>query len=74
MSSKNISTVIKQASFPHKGKFICNFCFGRNCRVEDWTRARNPIIKGLHSNLISDMLIASARLSNRKIKEFDMIK
>lgn len=67
-------TALVKSTFSHKGKFVCNFCFGRNCRVEDWTRARDPPIKGLHSNIISEVLVATARLSNRKIKEFDMLK
>jgi hypothetical protein len=64
---------MKVSTFSHKGKFVCNFCFGRNCRVEDWKRAINPCIKGLHSNFIGEDLIATARLSNRKIQEFDML-
>lgn len=52
---------------------MCTFCFGRNCKVEDWKRCKEPCITGLHSNLVGENLLATARLSNRKIKEFDIL-
>lgn len=66
--------IAKQTDIKRKGSFICTFCFGSNCRVEDWTRCVDPIIKGLHSNIVSGVIIASARLSNRKIKEWNLIE
>ena len=61
------------ATVEKKNSFICNFCGGKGCNHEDWTRCKNPAIRGLHSNWINSDIIASQRLSNRLIKEFDII-
>lgn len=58
----------------NKNSFICRFCGGKSCKHEDWTKCKNPAIQGLHSNWINEQIIASQRLSNRLIKEFDIIK
>ena len=71
---KKKSAVIIRTNFKHRGSLVCTLCSGKNCRVEDWTRCAQPFIKGLHSNLVANRQIASARLSNPKIQQFDIIK
>ena len=62
------------SKFDNKATFICQFCGGKGCKLENWLKIKNPAIKGLNSNWISDEIIASQRLSSRQIKEFDIMK
>lgn len=52
---------------------ICQFCGGKSCKHEDWTKCESPAIKGLHSNWINDKIIASQRLSDRLIDKYKII-
>jgi protein tyrosine phosphatase domain-containing protein 1 len=53
--------------------FQCYFCGGETCRHEDYTRAIAPIaIHGLHSNFVTENIIASQRLSSRLIQQFNI--
>lgn len=58
-----------------KTQFICFFCGGQTCKHEDYTKHKsNSYIKGLHSDLINDNIIASQRPSTILIKKYDLIK
>jgi hypothetical protein len=65
---------VKATSFTEKTQLHCRFCGGSSCKHEDWTKCTNPAIKGLHSNWITDHLIASQRLSDRIIKEYSVVE
>lgn len=66
---------LKKADFEHKGAHLCFFCLGKLCHVENWKNAKGNIaIKGLHSNIIADVLVASQRPSARLIKEYNVIE
>jgi len=54
---KRVST--QSAKFDSKGGFICTFCLGKACVKENYKLCDNVVIHGLHSNMISDILIAS---------------
>ena len=45
--------------FTPKSKIICITCRGAKCKHEDWTLCENPAVRGLHSNFITDQIIAS---------------
>ena len=40
---------VTSIGFKNKGAMACTFCFGKACKHEDWTRCKNPAIRGLHS-------------------------
>lgn len=65
---------MKGVHFEEKTKLHCRFCGGKTCKHEDWTKCVNPAIEGLHSNWINEHIIGSQRLSDRLIKEFDILK
>ncbi|KAL0480326.1 tyrosine phosphatase domain-containing protein [Acrasis kona] len=53
--------------------FQCHFCGGDKCRHEDFNKTvGNPAIYGLHSNYVTDNIIASQRLSSRLIQQHDI--
>ena len=64
---------MKLEKFSRKHRFQCTFCFGKACTKEQWQRCKNPIIEGLHSNLIMDKIIGSQRPSTRKIEKYNVI-
>jgi hypothetical protein len=54
---------------------VCSLgCMGKWCKHENWLKCDNPAIKGLHSEWVEDLLIGSQRLSDRLIKEHDIIQ
>jgi hypothetical protein len=60
--------------FDRKTKLHCSVaCMGKWCKHENWKKCDNPAIKGLHSEWVEDLMIGSQRLSNRLIKEYDII-
>ena len=65
--------VVKE-DFRKVQRFQCTFCFGKNCSKEQWQKCPNPIIHGLHSNLVEGKFIASQRPSARKIEKYNVIK
>lgn len=81
MSQKNSSGSLsptKKASiapseFSKKSKFLCNFCGGKKCKLENYLNHPNPAIKGLNSDWITSRFLAMQRPSSRLIKEFDII-
>ncbi len=64
----------KAMDFENKGSFSCYFCMGKGCYYENWKNNPDPAIRGLNSDFITPSLIASQRLSNRLIAEFDLMK
>jgi len=46
---------------------------GKWCKHENYKNCENPAIHGLHSEWVENLLIGSQRLSDRLIREFDMI-
>ena len=63
----------KKNLYPLKDQFRCLFCGGKNCPHEDYTKHKNPAIKGLNSDLIDGIIFASQRPSNLLIKKYDII-
>lgn len=61
------------SNFTKKAKLICLMCGGKSCAHEDWKTIKNPALQGLNSNWINNDIVASQRLSNRLIKEFDIM-
>jgi len=59
--------------FEEKTKFICKFCGGPPCPLEDWTKIKRPAVAGLNSNWINDDIVASQRLGEKLIKQHDII-
>lgn len=72
MSSPDMLTT-KRINFPKKVKALCRFCGGKSCAKENWKKCEKPAIQGLHSNWITDDIIASQRLSNRLIEQYDIM-
>ena len=64
---------IQPSEFAKKSKFLCNFCGGKKCKLENYLNHPNPAIKGLNSDWITDRFLAMQRPSSRLIKEFDII-
>lgn len=50
---------VKHEKFSRKNRFVCTFCLGKACTKERWEKCANPVIRGLHSNMIEDKLIGS---------------
>ena len=59
-----------------KDKFICFFCGGKNCKVENYLKNPNKpnAIEGLNSNFITENIIAGQRLSDILIKQYNLIE
>ena len=59
-----------------KDKFICFFCGGKNCKVENYLKNPNQpnAIEGLNSNFITENIIAGQRLSDILIKQYNLIE
>ena len=49
-------------------------CMGSLCKHENYKKCANPYISGVHSELVAGIMIGSQRLSDRLIKEFDMMQ
>jgi len=47
---------------------------GKMCKHENYKNCANPAIDGLHSEWVFNLMIGSQRLSDRLIKEYDMIE
>ena len=60
---------------PFKDKFACLFCGGKSCKHEDfhYNLNNNNAIKGLHSNFITENVIASQRPSEVLIKDYTLL-
>lgn len=57
----------------------CLFCRGKKCKYEDftlWSNQRNThqALVGVHSNWVTDHVVAMARPSQRVIEEHDLIR
>jgi hypothetical protein len=62
---------------PHwefKDKIRCLFCGGASCKHENYKNHKNPAIVGLHSDYITENIIASQRPSNSLIEKYDLIE
>ena len=60
--------VVKPAEFSKKTTFLCHFCGGKNCKKE--LANKNPhknAINGLHSDWITDNILASCRPNKNDI-------
>ena len=59
-----------------KDRFICFFCGGKNCKVENYLKNPNKpnAIEGLNSNFITENIIAGQRLSDILIKQYNLIE
>lgn len=64
----------KAMNFSRRHQFQCTFCFGKACAKEQWRRCKDPIITGLHSNMICDRIIGSQRPSTRKMQKYNIIE
>ena len=62
-------------SYPFKNKFACLFCGGKSCKHEDYhyNLSNNNAIEGLHSNFITENVIASQRPSEVLINEYQLL-
>ena len=60
---------------PFKDKFACLFCGGKSCKHEDYhyNLNNNNAIRGLHSNFITENVIASQRPSEVLIKDYTLL-
>ena len=60
---------------PLKDKFACLFCGGKACKHEDYhyNLNNNNAIRGLHSNFITENVIASQRPSEVLIKDYTLL-
>lgn len=67
-------TRIRPEKFDNINKLICRFWGGKKWKNENWKLCKDPAIKGLNSNWITDKIIASQRLSDRLIEEFDIVQ
>lgn len=57
-----------------RGGFVCLFCGGATCKREDWRRQTDPsAIKGLHSNWVTDDVLAMQRPSSRLMREYSIL-
>ena len=65
---------VQKENFAKKHRFQCTFCLGKACSKEKWQKCANPIIHGLHSNMIEDKIIGSQRPSTRKIEKYNVIE
>jgi hypothetical protein len=65
---------LRPLEFTKGVKFICRFCGGKSCKSEDWTRHPSPAIQGLHSDWITDEILATQRPSTKLINEFHITK
>ena len=57
-----------------RNKFRCLFCGRKSCKHENWTLHKDPAIRGLNSDWITENILATQRLSSRIIEEFELIK
>jgi hypothetical protein len=53
-----VTTKAKE-NYVEKSRLLCTFCGGASCKHEDWTKIKNPAVKGLNSNFITEDIIAS---------------
>ena len=60
--------------FDEKVTLLCSFCGGNTCPQEDFkTNKKQPnAIEGLHSNWITDNILAMQRPSERLIKQYSL--
>lgn len=64
-----------QQFFTFKDRFMCLFCGGKNCKHEIYSNnERGVFITGLHSDLITNDIIASQRPSTSLIVKYNIIK
>lgn len=60
--------------FDEKAIFLCQFCGGDKCDQENYLKNKilPNAIEGLHSNWITDNILAMQRPSERLIKEYNL--
>ena len=46
---------------------------GKWCKHENWKLCQNPAVQGLHSEWVEGLIIGSQRLSDRLMKEFNIV-
>ena len=77
LHSNNNLNFYKTIKFLHplKDKFACLFCGGKSCKHEDfhYNLLNNNAITGLHSNYITENIIASQRPSEELIKNYTLL-
>jgi hypothetical protein len=56
-----------------KDKFKCLFCGGHNCKHEDFRSNQKPALMGLHSDYITQNVVASQRPSTYLIEKYNLI-
>ena len=74
IAEDTVSVRSKQSKFKRKHRFQCALCVGKACPVEDASRCKNPAVKGLNSALIMDKIVASARPTKKKIRDFNIVQ
>jgi hypothetical protein len=57
-----------------KDKIKCIFCGGANCKHENYLKHKNSVVKGLHSDYITDYIIASQRPSTILIEKYNLVQ
>jgi hypothetical protein len=63
----------RKAHWVAKDKIHCYFCGGEKCKHENWKNHDNPAIAGLHSDYITEEIIASQRPSTVLIERYGLI-
>lgn len=79
LASQNLLEQINHSNKVHwekKDMFKCLFCGGDACKHEDFRKNKNKhnAINGLHSNFITDEIIAAQRPSTILINNFNLIQ
>jgi hypothetical protein len=79
LASQNLMDHIshkKKVHWEKKDMFKCLFCGGDACKHEDFRKNKNKhnAINGLHSNFITDEIIAAQRPSTILINKFNLIQ
>mmetsp|Transcript_2771 Transcript_2771/g.2927 ORF Transcript_2771/g.2927 Transcript_2771/m.2927 type:complete len:466 (-) Transcript_2771:584-1981(-) len=62
------------SEFERITKIRCMFCGGATCKNENWLRHPNAAIEGLHSDWITEDILAMQRPSERLIQEYNILE
>jgi hypothetical protein len=63
----------RKAHWVPKDKLHCYFCGGEKCKHENWKNHEYPAIRGLHSDYITEEVIASQRPSSVLVRDYNLI-
>lgn len=65
---------IKKSHWEKRDRFKCLFCGGARCKHENYLNNSMSVIKGLHSDFITDEIVASQRPSTVLINKFNLVQ